>query len=50
MTLLVIILLVFAFVLTFLAGINVTGSPRVSLGWLGVAAAILALLLLHLPK
>ena len=43
MSLLVTILLLFAFVL-------VTGSPRVRLGWLGVAAAFLVLLITHWPK
>lgn len=38
------ILLVFAFVLMFLAGLNV-GHPRVSLGWLGAALAVLSVLL-----
>jgi len=37
------ILLVFALVLFLLAGANV-GHPRANLGWLGAAAATLALL------
>jgi len=50
MNLLITILLVLAFVLTLLQGFNVSGSPRVSLGWLGVAAGVLAVLITHWPK
>lgn len=47
MNILVIVLLVLAGCLAVLAGFRI-GAPRLHLGWLGVAAAILALLLSNL--
>lgn len=47
---LITILLVAAFILCLLAALNVPSSPRVNLGWAGVACALLAFLLMHWPK
>lgn len=49
MNVVVLLLIVLAFVLTLLDGVGVR-HPRLSLGWLGVAAALAALLItdLHL--
>lgn len=44
------ILLFAAFFGTLLAGLEITGRPKCHVGWLGVAAAVLAYLLVRLAK
>ncbi len=50
MSLLIAILSVAAFILCLLAGLGVPDSPRFRCGWMGVACAILAWLLMNWPK